>query len=147
MFNSPDGGFDVQLIASMLESIPADVAGLMAVILGLAAFATLIRLDQTRKDRRNGRMPERAASEPEPVSDWRRSVNASLAELERVPDLRSMQSDAALQIDAAEHAFNRMVAECTKVSNPQVAPTFAPSHELPSEQEKPADKRQQPLAA
>jgi len=147
MFNSPNGGFDVQLIGYLLESIPGDIVGLMAVIAGLAALATFIRFDQTRKDRRGERKPVRAASKLEPGNEGRQSVDASLADLERAPDLQAMQADAALQIDAAEHAFNRMVAECAKVSNPQVAPTFEPSHRLPSEQEKPAAAPQQPLAA
>jgi hypothetical protein len=136
----------VQLIAQILESIPAEIAGWMAVVAGFAAFALLLRLDQARKDRRDVVMPSPAASELEPGRDWQKIMDVSLVELVRAPDLRSMQADAAMQIDAAEHAFNRMLAECAKVTSLVVAPTFEPLRQLVREPAAVPAQRQ-PLAA
>ena len=57
-----------------------------------------------------------------------------------------MQADAAMQIDAAEHAFNRMLAECAKVTSLVVAPTFEPLRQLVREPAAVPAQRQ-PLAA
>jgi hypothetical protein len=136
----------VQLIAQILELVPAEIAGWMAVVAGFAAFALLLRLDQARKERRDVIMPSPPASELEPGRDWQKIMDVSLVELVRAPDLRSMQADAARQVDAAEHAFNRMLAECAKVTSLVVAPTFEPLRQLVRE---PAvvPAQQQPLAA
>ncbi|MBX9591111.1 MAG: hypothetical protein K2X43_17635 [Hyphomonadaceae bacterium] len=87
-------------------------------------------------------LPRRLA----PGSEWQKIMSISLAELSRAPDLQSMQARAALQIDAAEHAFNRLIAECAKVSAPVVAPTFEPARQLVREPAN-APVRQRPLAA
>lgn len=136
----------MQLIAQILELIPAEIAGWMAVVAGFAAFALLLRLDLARKDRRDVIMPSLPASELEPGRDWQKIMDVSLVELVRAPDLRSMQADAAMQIDAAEHAFNRMLAECAKVTSLVVAPTFEPLRQLVREPAAVPAQRQ-PLAA
>ena len=146
MFVSPYGGLDVQLIGQILGHIPADIVGWMAVVGGLAAFALLVRLDQARKDRRNAVTPPSPPRQLEPGSDWKKIMDVSLAELERAPDLQSMQARAALQIDAAEHAFNRLLAECAKVNGSTIAPTFEPVRQLAREPAE-APVHQQPLAA
>jgi len=136
----------VQLIAQILELMPAEIAGWTSVVAGLAAFALLLRLDQSRKDRRNVIIPPPPAGELEPGRDWQKIMDVSLVELVRAPDLQSMQADAALQIDAAEHAFNRMLAECAKVTSLVVAPTFEPLRQLARETAV-LPVQQQPLAA
>jgi len=136
----------VQLIGQILEQIPANVAGWMAVVAGLATFALLLRLDQARKDRRNVIVPAVPARQLEPGSDWQRIMDVSLAEITRSPDLQCMQARAAAQIDAAEHAFNRLLAECAKVSTPVVTPTFKPVQQVAREIVV-APVQQQPLAA
>jgi hypothetical protein len=136
----------VQLIAPILELMPAEIAGWMSVVAGFAAFALLLRLDQARKDRRNVIIPPSPACELEAGRDWQKIMDVSLVELVRAPDLRSMQADAALQIDAAEHAFNRMLAECAKVTSLVVAPTFEPLRQLAGETAV-VPAQQQPLAA
>ena len=136
----------MQLIAQILEQMPAEIAGWMAVAAGFAAFALLLRLDQARKDRRNVVISPPPASELEPGRDWQKIMDVSLVELVRAPDLQSIQADAAMQIDAAEHAFNRMLAECAKVTSLVVAPTFEPLRRLVREPV-PVPAQQQPLAA
>jgi hypothetical protein len=137
----------VQLIAQILELIPAEIAGWMAVVAGFAAFALLLRLDQARKDSHNVLViPPQPAGELEPGRDWQKIMDVSLVELDRAPDLRSMQAEAARQVDAAEHAFNRMLAECAKVTSLVVAPTFEPLRQLVREPA-PVPAQHQPLAA
>lgn len=128
--------------------MPADVAGWIAVVAGLAAFALLVKLDQARKDAWQVSVPEPApaAAPLGPGTDWQRIMDVSLVELTSAPDLHSIQARAAMQIDAAEHAFNRLLAECARVSTPIVSPSLEPVRELPREQAK-APLRQQPLAA
>lgn len=137
----------MQPIAQILELVPAEIAGWIAVVAGFAVFALLLRLDQARKDSRSVVViPSLPANELEPGRDWQKIMDVSLVELVRAPDLRSMQADAARQVDAAEHAFNRMLAECAKVSSLVVAPTFEPLRQLVRE---PAvvPAQQRPLAA
>jgi hypothetical protein len=51
-----------------------------------------------------------------------------------------------MQVDAAEHAFNRMLAECAKVTSLVIAPTFEPLRQLAREPAAAPDQ-QQSLAA
>lgn len=136
----------MQLIAQILELMPAEIAGWTSVVAGLAAFALLLRLDQSRKERRNVVIAPPPVSELEAGRDWQKIMDVSLVELVGAPDLQSMQADAALQIDAAEHAFNRMLAECAKVTSLVVAPTFEPLRQLARETAV-LPVQQQPLAA
>ena len=133
-------------MGQILELMPADVAGWTAVVAGFAVFALLLRLDQARKNRRNMVVPVPPARQLEPGSEWQRVMDVSLVEITRSPDLQSMQARAAAQIDAAEHAFNRLLSECAKVSPPLVAPTFEPMRQLGREPAA-APVQQQPLAA
>lgn len=136
----------MQLIGQILEQMPADAAGWLAVVAGLAALALLVRLGQAREDARQVSVQAPVAAPLEPGTDWQRIMDVSLVELTRAPDLHSIQERAAMQIDAAEHAFNRLLAECARVSTPIVSPSLEPVRELPREEAK-APLRQQPLAA
>ena len=136
----------MQPIAQILELIPAEIAGWMAVVAGFAAFALLLRWDQARKQPRELTIASPPASELEPGGDWRKIMDVSLVELVRAPDLQVMHADAARQIDAAEHAFNRLLAECAKVTSLVVAPTFEPLRQLAREPA-PVPAQRQPLAA
>jgi len=65
-------------------------------------------------------------------------------ELSRAAELAAAQAHAALKIDAAEHAYNRIVADCAKICRPSAAPTFRPARQLTRQPDLPA---RQPLAA
>lgn len=137
----------MQPIAQILELIPADIAGWTAVVAGLVAFALLLRwLDPTRSDILNLIIAPPPVRQLEPGRDWQKIMDVSLVELVRGPDLLSLHADAALQIDAAEHAFNRLLAECAKVTSLVVAPTFEPLRQLAHEPVAVPAQRQ-PLAA
>jgi hypothetical protein len=134
-------------MGQILELMPADVAGWTALVAGFATLALLLRLDRARKDRRVVVGPARPVGQLEPGSDWQRIMDVSLAEIARSPDLHAMQARAASQIDAAEHAFNRLLAECAEVRAPVVAPSFEPLRQLAREPAAVPDQQQQPLAA
>lgn len=136
----------MQLIAQILELIPAEIAGWMAVVAGFAVYAAvLVKLDPARVAPVVIDLPIRT-ERLEPNVEFQKVMKVSLVELVRAPDLRSMQADAARQVDAAEHAFNRMLAECAKVTSLVVAPAFEPLRQLVREPAAVTAQRQ-PLAA
>ncbi len=49
------------------------------------------------------------------------------------PALTAIQAQATSHVDAAEHAFNRLLAECSTVMPLPVGPTFQAQRELPPE--------------
>jgi hypothetical protein len=49
------------------------------------------------------------------------------------PTLAAIQAQAASQVDAAEHAFNRLLAECGGVMTLPVGPALQTLHQLPPE--------------
>jgi len=71
-------------------------------------------------------------------------VALATRELSRAPEVAAIQTRAALKIDSAEHAYNRMVADCAKVCGASVAPTFQPARQLTRE---PEPQAREPLAA
>jgi hypothetical protein len=133
-----------------IEHIPnglaVDLIGWISVIVCLAALGLAVRLDQASKERRRRVVVQPAAPTRrlEAGQDWQRVADVAARDLARVPDLLSMQARAAEQIDAAEHAFNRLLAECSLVARASVEPTFTPARQLAPQTAAPA---QQPLAA
>ena len=136
----------MQLIDLISGTVLAEIAGWLAVVAGLAAFALLLRLDQARKSRQSDVAPLRPARVFAPGIEFMKVMDVSLAEILLAPDLQSIQAQAATQIDAAEHAFNRLLAECARVTTPIVTPTFQTMRQLAREPAA-APRRQQPLAA
>jgi hypothetical protein len=110
----------------------ADLSGWLTVVSGLAVLGLLVAADDRRKRRR-----EIAASPARSASTGRHEPPAAMpatpAGLGGLPALTALQARAALQIDAAEYAFNRLVGECAKVAALPVAPTFATARELPAQ--------------
>jgi hypothetical protein len=133
-------------MGQILELIPADVAGWAAIVAGFATLALLLRLGQRREVRSVVVAPAPPARQLESSGDWQRIMDVSLAEITRSPDLHAMQARAASQIDAAEHAFNRLLAECAEVRAPVVVPSFEPLRQLAREPAAPP-AQQQSLAA
>jgi hypothetical protein len=133
----------VQLIARFLDALPAELPEAMAIVLGLLAFALTLWAVQARRGR--GAPVEQAAS-PQPKATEKPLSKAELAvqELGRAPDLQTLQARAAEQIDAAEHALNRLLADCAGIANLPVEPTLTPERQLKAEPSAPA---QQSLAA
>lgn len=113
-------------------------------IAGLSVFALLVALDDWRKSTRPIVEASKPAQRLEPGRDWQKVMDIAARDIARVPELASIQARAALQIDAAEHAFNRMLAECASVIAVPVAPAFETVHRLARQ---PATPARQSLAA
>ena len=135
-------------MGQILNGIAAELAGWAAIVAGLAIVALLLRLDEARKGKRHDKVADPAPSIHKVAADadWPAIADVAAMELARVPELVSMQAGAARQIDAAEHALNRLLAECATVMSPPVSPTFEPMRQLVREPSA-APVQQQPLAA
>ena len=139
----------MQLIAQILELIPAEIAGWMAVVAGFAALALLLRwLDPSRTTVTPTVI---AALAPpmqrfEPGAEFEMTAGKSLAELRVRPDLLSIQKQAWILIDATDHAVNRLRADLAQVTGLISSPTFAPARQLVREPAAVPAQRQ-PLAA
>ena len=132
------------MIATFLDGLWASLPGWIAIFGGLLGLALFVRADRVRKNRHQPAGPRAAAPQPKPVEAPQSKTELALQELARAPDLQSMQARAAEQIDAAEHALNRLLAECAGIANLPVEPTLTPDRQLKPEAPAPA---RQSLAA
>jgi hypothetical protein len=135
-------------MGQILELVPVDVAGWMAVVAGFIGLALVVRwLDRTR----NVVVPNAVAGDRqvcrfETGAEFQKMMDASLAEIIRAPDLRSIQAHASTLVDAADHAVNRLRADCAMVTGLITPPAFEPVAQLKGEPAAPP-AQQQPLAA
>jgi hypothetical protein len=135
----------VQPIAQLLELIPAEIAGWMAVVAGFAAFALLLRwLDPTRSDILNLIIAPPPVRQLEPGMEFQKLIG--ILQPKSGSDLQTVQKLAITQVDAADYAINLMKAELAKVTSFVVAPTFEPLRQLVREPA-PVSAQPQPLAA
>jgi hypothetical protein len=130
------------------------LGGWVTVLAGLAVLAGLIRW----ADRRRPASPRHDAEARDPTTldprrEWELVMHSASEGLSRRADLAALQADTALKIEAAEHAFNRLVADFAKlcatsapppVAEPAPLPVSTPEA-APRESEKVAE--QPPLAA
>jgi hypothetical protein len=65
-----------------------------------------------------------------PAREWEMIANLLKRDLARIPAIVSIQAHAALKIDAAEHALNRIVADCSKVLSAPLVPVRRPARRL-----------------
>ena len=77
------------------------------------------------------------AAAPVVVEDVPELVPIPSRESAEPVSLSDMQAQAAFHIDAAEHALNRLLAECAPVVAVPVNPTVTAQRELPKPIEKP----------
>jgi predicted PurR-regulated permease PerM len=133
------GDWLVRPIATFLNSYPTELAvslavvGLSALILALQAYFAKLRPHAAQAVTQvPTQMPAKAkltAAQVSGVQVRARSTPVGLAEL---------QARAAEQIDAAEHALNRLLAECAGIANLPVGPTLTPERQLKAEAPAPA---------
>ena len=136
----------MQTIAQLWDSIWGDIFGWGTVLAGLAAFAGLIAVLQLRRAPKGARVVETVAR-LEHRREWELVMRCATQELWRGPEVAALQADAAIRVEAAEHAYNRLVVDCAKVCPVSPAPTFKPAGPAPvREPEAPAPERE-PLAA
>ncbi len=137
----------MQLIAQILELIPADLAGWTAVVAGLAVYAAvLVKLDPARAAPVVIDLPVRI-ERFEPNVEFQKIMDVSLRELVRTPDLLSLHAEAALQIDAAKYTLDRIFADLAKIGMPITAPTVEPLLQLVRQPVAVPAQQRQPLAA
>lgn len=122
--------------------VATEVTGWLYVACGLAIYALLLLLDDRRKAPPAPARPETRPAAPKrsPGSEWQ--IFSAIADRTAAAGaaIADLQQGAAVQIDAAELSFNRMVNECAAVMAPPVSPTLVPARELASEVE--ADSQQ-----
>jgi hypothetical protein len=135
----------VQPIAQLLQLIPAEIAGWMAVVAGFAVLAMLLRwLDPTRSDILNLIIAPPPVRQLEPGMEFQKLIG--ILQPTSGSDLQTVQKLAITQVDAADYAINLMKAELAKVTSFVVAPTFEPLRQLVREPA-PVPAQPQPLAA
>lgn len=111
-----------------------EIAGWLAVTAGLVAGATLVRLDQNRKAARDRpTQTVRKCMDRAPLEkghEWARVADPAMRGLARGAELPGLHLQAMHQIDAAEHAFNKLVAACALVGCRIALPTIEPVRQL-----------------
>jgi hypothetical protein len=70
-------------------------------------------------------------AKPEPGTNWERLKAIIESPFPRIQVAIEAQSSASIQIDAAEHGFNRLVDDVGMVMTPAVAPTVRAARSLP----------------
>lgn len=97
----------------ILDWIPAEAAGWIAVLAGLAVFAAWLGLqDRDRRAQDAGRL-QQATPAPQPMRD--RHETRAARDVARAAEIAAMQAKAALQIDAIELDYRRVLAKCAHV--------------------------------
>jgi hypothetical protein len=132
----------MQPILHRLDSMLAPVCGAVAALPGLLNrhWRSAIR------SRRAPPPAKVAATAPrlEPGREWEMVVGLIRRDLARVSGIAAIQARAVLKIDAAEHALNRIVADCAKVLAPPATPALRPALRLAH---RPEPEARRPLAA
>ena len=123
----------------ILDWVPADAAGWAAVIAGLSILTTLLAF-QDRRKRAQEAAQRVQTPRLQPVRD--RNKARAARDVARAAEIAAIQARAALQIDAVEHAYNRMLAQCAGVMGHLATRPLEPVQEPAAE----AAERQ-PLAA
>lgn len=97
----------------ILDWIPAETAGWIAILAGLAILAAWLGLqDRTRRARDADRLAQ-AIPAPRPMRD--RHETRAARDVARAAEIAAMQAKAALQIDAIELDYRRVLARCAHV--------------------------------
>ena len=134
----------VRPIATILISYPTELAvslavvGLTALILSLQTYFANRRPDEPHVIASHVSARAKPVAVPLPALEARERATAV--------GLDNLQAQAAQQIDAAEHALNRLLAECRGIAKLPVEPTLVPERQLKPATAAPAPARQ-PLAA
>jgi hypothetical protein len=133
----------VQHLGGDGTAFPVWAAVLLA---GLAVVAVLgATVARRHRAARAGRMA--APARIERGQEWDLVVHRATQDLWRGPELADLHADAQLRIESAEHAYNRVVADCAKLCDLPVAPTVDPASQAPAAPEEAPAPERAPLAA
>jgi hypothetical protein len=117
----------------------ADVLAWVAILAGLVACAGfIVRLGEPREPAPPIAATDTAVEEPEvegsrrlgPEREWALIVRHAAQGLDRSSTLATLHSDAARKIAAAEHAFDRLVADYASLCPASAASAAALQHRL-----------------
>jgi hypothetical protein len=75
------------------------------------------------------------------AQEWALVIGHATRDLERGPAVAALQSKAALKIAAAEHAFNRLVADYAMLRPMSATPTSEPPREIDNAPQRTAERR------
>ncbi len=111
---------------------------------GLAVLAGLIALVERRRHALRHTTVAKAPARLEPAREWDLVLSRAAADMSRAPQVAALQADAAVKIEAAEHAFGRLVGDWQRLCGQPAAPApEAPPQPAPA----PEAPERQPLAA
>jgi hypothetical protein len=129
-------------IMEQLSGSWADVLAMAAVLAAIAACAGLVtRIGGHRRLAPPVTEAAPVSEAPEPsaidaprrldrAQEWALVIGHATRGLERGPAVAALQSKAALKIAAAEHAFNRLVADYAMLRPISATPTGEPPREI-----------------
>jgi hypothetical protein len=129
------GGLRVHAIEQVLNSLPADLPVWAVAVVGILLAAFLLVRGKKSQPRAK---PAPVVSQPTPANHSENTADVALQELAEARDVQSLQSRAAQQIDAAEHALNRLLADCAGIADLPIEPTLRPERQLKTEVPAPA---------
>jgi hypothetical protein len=128
-----------------LGGLSADLIGWIAVLAGLTTFAGLIALvERRRRAPRHTILVAEAPARLQPEREWDLVLSRAAADLARAPQVAALQADAAVKLEAAEHAFGRLVGDWQRLCPRPAAAALQASPQPASAPEAP---QRQPLAA
>ncbi len=143
----------MQLLASSVHSLAADLLGWAPLLAGFAVFA-LVAVIALRHQARpaTSRAPPAVRNAAAPLSRSDRApeavADAVATRISRVHDIVALQARASEQIDAAEYALEALLADCARVMTEPIGATGKPAPEPASEPAaRPAPSASEPLAA
>jgi len=110
----------------LLDGAWAEILCWALVLAGLTMFASLIVMLERRRARRFHvpEMPPRL----DRGREWSMVMQRATKELVRGPRVEELQADAAVTIQSAEYAFNRLLLDCAPLCTAR-APTLEPAAE------------------
>jgi hypothetical protein len=133
-------------IMQQFGGVWGELSAWAAVLTGLASLAGILKLI----DRRPPVSPQTSAdtSRLDRGQEWDRVMRQATLGLSREDVLAALHADSALKIESAEHAYNRLVADCARLCRAAEAPANDPvSPPVSSEPETPVGAPETPVSA
>ena len=100
-----------EMLATLLDLVPAEAAGWAAVVAGLCLLAAWLAYQDLRRSAQEAATRQTHTIPPSLSLGDSYEVKAT-RDVARTADIAAMQTRAALQVDAVEYAYNRLLAQC-----------------------------------
>jgi hypothetical protein len=105
-------GNEREMLATLLDLVPAEAAGWAAVVAGLCMLAAWLACQDRRRSAQDAAASRQAHATPPSLSLGDSYEVKAARDVNRAAEIAAMQATAALQVDAVEHAYNRLLAQC-----------------------------------